>query len=972
MILLRQKISSRLNLKPLGVTDPYIRSIDPEDLPLQTLALVSDKLDGIALRKRAFEIKEELKLVDGTALVEIIGGRNREFQIIVDPEKMKESKTSLDEIAMALNNSSLLKDLGLIKTEDKYYHLETQGHVVTVADIEEIVIASNFQQSLKVKDVAKVISQEQEHQNYVRFSQKGKNIDNALFIVVSKLKGRNIVKVSKNIDKKIKEIKERTNLFEDINIEVVKDEGRVASEQIYGLVINLLQAIGIVFLVLLAFLNYRAALIVAVSIPITLLTVFGVGNLFGYTINRITLFALILSLGLLVDSATVAIENIVRNKKLSPNLKKTELIAKSISEVGIALFLSTLTTVIAFIPMAFVTGMMGPYMGPLPFFVSAALIVSLIFSYTINPWLASLFCKDEIKSKLIEDCGFICKSKEAFLKAYQWLLSKLLDNTKLRKIFLKSAAIILSLVMLLPLLKFLRFRMLPKADREQIYVYMDLDRGTSIEKTNSVAVNIADYLKEQDFITSVQSFVGTPPVLDFNGLFKGVSDRRGSHQITLKLNIVHPDERDVTSAELALIFREKVNNYLKKYENIRVQIIEDPPGPPVRSTFHVKVKTNSNKLLKEVTLDIEKKVEQIRELKDIDVSLLEPNDKYIILIDRDRAAKLEVNVDSISRALETIFSGKVIGVYHSDYNYEQEYIVLKFDRSLRDDSEKLKNIYVANNNGHHIAIAELVTVKKSNEDDVLLNDNREKTAYISGEMGKRSVTYASIDLLTILYGYKIPGHKTELQSLSLLTAEYLVDGQEKLKVQLGGEWELTIKVFRDLGLAMLIAIILIYLVLVAQFKTFVIPLLILGTIPLALVGIIPGFAFLFVVGNIYFSATSMIGVIALAGIVVNNAIIFVEYAMQIAKEKKSLKETLIEAGLIRLRPILLTSITTVLGSLVIATDPVWSGLAWAIVFGLSLSTILTLIVLPVLIYQFLGEKWFKEISKAEGTLTSNY
>ncbi len=964
MITLRQKISSRLNLAPLGIEEPSITSIDPEDLPIKTLALYSNQLNAIDLRKKAFALKNQIKQIPGISLVEVIGGQKREFQIILDPIKMQASKTSLNEIEDVLSSTSLLKELGFIKTADKYYHIETQEQAKTIDDIKNIVIIANMERNLKIKDVATVVSLSPERESFVNYDTKSINVEDAVYISISKQKGTNIINVSKSINNRLEELKKILPELKNISIAVVKDEGRVAKEEISGLIINLIEAISIVFIILLGFLNYRAAIIVAFSIPITLLTVLALGNLFGYTMNRITLFALILSLGLLVDSATVVIENIVRMKKGS-NKDKNILIPEAVAEVGDGLFLSTLTTVLAFIPMLFVTGMMGPYMGPIPFFVSTALIVSLIFAYTLNPWLAYVFCKDSLASIIDKKCGFICALAKKGISHYKNLLHTLLTSSKVRKSFLIFTFIILLAVMVLPILKFLRFRMLPKADREQVFVYIDLDNGTSIEKSNQVAKTAINRLKSLPEILSIESFIGIPPVLDFNGLFRGVSERRGSHQITLKLNLTHPKQRKISSEDLAYSFREILTKTLKPFKDAKVIIVEDSPGPPVRSTFYVKIKSDNTPLLYTVAKDLEEKVKSIKEVKDIDVSFLEQNDKYVLFIDKEAAAKSKVSVGSISKELETIFSGKIIGVYHSDYNLEQEYIVLKINRNLRDNIDDLDKISISNQLGNYVPLSKFVKVQVSDQDDIILNDNRERVIYISGEMGKRSVTYAAIDMLFLMSKYQVPGLKTKLQSFNLLNAKYLIDNKHELKIEIGGEWNLTIKVFRDLGLAMLVAIVLIYLVLVARFRSFLIPLLILITIPLALVGVLPGFALLFFLNRIYFSATSMIGVIALAGIVVNNAIIYIEYVKQVALKSSSLGEALIESGVIRMRPILLTSTTTILGSLVIAADPVWSGLAWSIVFGLSLSAILTLVIFPTLMYEFLGEKWFLSVKKGE-------
>ena len=963
MITLRQRIASRLNLAPLGASTPYISSIDPEDLPIKTIALYSSSLSPVELRRRAFYLKDGLKTIPGTAQISIFGGQQREFDIILDPQKMEETQSSLNEINQMLNNTSLLKELGLIKTADYYYHIELQEQALTAKDIGNIVIVSNIEEQLRIKDIATVVAGVREDDEYVTYRTKDVAMPHAVYLAVAKKKGTNIIAVSRRIDARLKALRARAPYLSGVTTTIVRDEGRVAREEITGLIINLMEAIGIVFIVLLGFLNHRAALIVASSIPITLVTTIAFGNLFGYTINRITLFALILSLGMLVDSATVVIENVVKNQARYPGKARTPLIADSVSEIGARLFLSTLTTVLAFIPMAFITGMMGPYIGPLPFFVSTALITSLVFAYTMNPWLASLFCKKAEMTTGLDRCNAFCQFARRAVGWYERLLRALLTRPALRRTFLLGAFLVLLAALSLLPFGCVRFRMLPKADREQMYVYVDLARGSSIERSYAASEAVTAALLKQDYVKSVQGFIGTPPVLDFNGLFRGIADRNATYQMTLKINLTRPGERPVTSEQLALRYRPVIYQALKAYPDASVMLVEDPPGPPVRSTYLLDVKCNDPAVLHAVTKDLEQKVRHIRGIDDLDTSILEPIDKYTLSVNTREAARSKISVGDVAEQLETVFSGKVIGVYHSDYNHEQEYIVLKFDRSLRDNIDDLAHITVSNALGNHIPLSQLVNVHTIPEENIVRNDNRERTAYVYGEMGKRSVTYAGIDTLRLLFHYSCPGLSLKRTSFSLLRATYLVNGKETLTIAMDGEWKLTVKVFRDLGTAMAVAVVLIYLVLVAQFNSFRMPVLIMGTIPLALVGVMPGFAFLFVLWRVYFSATSMIGVIALAGIVVNNAIILIEYIIQVIPDNTSLVDTLIDAGKTRMRPIMLTSVTTVLGSLVIAADPVWSGLSWSIAFGLSLSTVLALVVFPTLVYEYLGEKWFREVKE---------
>jgi multidrug efflux pump subunit AcrB len=953
-IRLRQRLDTNLNLKPLGVQNVSIEAVDPDNLAIMTLGLFSDTLDPVALRKQAFEIRNELKKVSGTSIVAVEGGRQREFSITLNPEKLKETQTAITEVAQALNKSSLLRVLGTIKNAETFQTIETTGTVQNITDIENVVVTSNVERSLKIKDIATVTIDTVEDDSYVNIYSKNKETKHAVLITVAKKKGENISEITQAIKHKIKELQSKTVLLNNITVDVLRNEGRVAHEEITRLTGTLIQAIGIVFLVLFAFLNVRAAIMVAITIPLTLLTVFGIGHLAGYTINRITLFALILSLGLLVDNATVVVENIVRNRKENPNWDKIKLITLSVSEVGTGLFLSTLTTVLAFIPMKFVTGMMGPYMGPLPFFVSTAIIVSLVYSYTIVPWMASIFCKDTGSQQ--PKPNRLTRIYSRFMEAYTNLITNILSSAKKRKRVIVVCIVLVCIVMTFPAFKLLRFRMLPKADREQMYVYLDLNSGTSIEKTYSVSKSLATHLTQEQNIKNVQAFVGTKPILDFNGLFKGASHRKAPHQATLKLNLTHPDNREKKSEDLALVYRTKIIDFLKKYPGSIFQLVEDPPGPPVRATFFVKIKGSSLELVEKTALDLKNKAQHISELKDLDTSVPEELTKFTLRVNTEKAAISKVSTASIAKTLEVLYQGSVVGIYHDESNREQEYIVLRFDKNHRKDISGLKNIMIINDIGNPLPVSRFLEITEGPTNKTILADNRETVVYLSGEMGSRSVTYAAIDFLNLLYNYSPPTSNLKRTHFSLMETKFEAPDNSWLSIDVDGEWKMALEVFRDLGLAMGIAILLIYLVLVAQFRSYLIPLLISATIPLALVGVFPGFAFLFLTDRVYFSATSMIGVIALSGIVVNNAIILLEYIMLSLEKGTPLKKAVTTACAVRLRPIVLTSMTTILGSLTIASDPVWSGLAWSIVFGLSLSAILTLIVFPTLIYHAYEKK----------------
>ena len=492
IIMVDDRIQRNFDLVPLGIAPPKVRSIDPDDVPVMTIALTSEKVDPVGLRKFAFKLRDRLSIVEGTSNIEVVGGRKRELAVILDPLRLAEIKVGLPSIEQALGRGNIFLPSGLIKGEKKFTPLEATSVVRRKSDLENTVVVTGDYGQLHLKDLSLVVERVEEIDSYVRhLKKKGTTVaesDNCVLISIAKLKGTNITTVTERVRSELSGL---GNNFipPTIHAEVIVDEGRTARREINTLVSNLLTAIFIVVIVLLLALDVRAALLVAISIPLTLASVFGVGFLTGQSINRITLFALILSLGLLVDNATVVIENIVRRMKTEKKKGRIDTVISAVNEVGPGLFMSTVTTVIAFIPMAFVTGMMGPYMGPIPFFVPAALILALVISLTLNPWMASVALKPGNKTRSIplpsvihHGVDRVKKIGSGIFESYHRYLHKLLVNRKARRRALSVIGLLIILSLLLPAVALVKFRMLPKADREQFFLYIDLPEGTPLER----------------------------------------------------------------------------------------------------------------------------------------------------------------------------------------------------------------------------------------------------------------------------------------------------------------------------------------------------------------------------------------------------------------------------------------------------------------------------------------------------------
>lgn len=985
-IQVRQKVDEVRNELPGAVNHITISENNPEDVPVLTLALTSETLDKLQVRKFAVDLHELLKKVDQVTNVEIHGGDKRELRITLLPEKLNEHKIDPRIIIGKIKKTNYRLIVGDdIEDQGEHKKIEVNGLWMNLDDAKTMKVATTDDfQPVFLADVARVETVAEETTQYARFSTKDDTDKDAVFLSLAKEEGSNITVVTDRILERLKTI----DIPEEIAVNVVRNDGQVAREEVQGLTANLFTSIAIVALVLLFTLGWRTALVVATSIPLTLAIVFGVGLLAGQTINRITLFALILSLGLLVDDAIVVIENAVRHleKRLHPD--KDKAIAQAVGEVGGGVSLATLTTVVSFIPMFFVTGMMGPYMGPIPFFVPAALIGSLVVAYTLNPYLASIlfpYPQDSSSSSTkstMHKPTLAIRIGSTIKNGYKKLLATLLSNKKLTVAVLAMVFVAGIISASLPFLQVVKFRMLPKDDKEQFYVYLDYPDSTTLDDNLAMTEDAEAFFLASEYVESVQSFVGMPPITDFNGLFRGVGARNEDNQATLRVNLTHPGERSLTSEEIVLAMRKDFEQAMARYDDVRIKMMEDAPGPPVRSTLMLKVKGQEREniteehreKLKMIAHDFEQYFMETAGVEDVDTSVDEPLENLSFLVDTAKATKMGVYTKDIIDALDVALNGQVIGLYRDSVDKERENIVIRFGEEYEKDIEKIRNLYVnyvptvkaAMGEGDivklmrekQVPLLDVVSIEPKRMDNQLCSENRSMMYAINAEMGDRSVVYAALDILGTMLSYELPfTGQSRLVGWNLYEAVYEDEATGfRYVVEWDGEWELTLDVFRDLGLAMLVAIFLVFVILVAQFRKFRIPLIILVTIPLALIGVMPGYALIGATLGVYFNATSMIGVIALSGIVVNDAIVMIEYLHQLLGKGWGLKDALVEAASTRMRSIVLTSVTTILGSLTLIADPVWAGLGWSIVFGMVASTLLILLVLPALYSVVNGKK----------------
>ena len=976
---LYDKMYSNYDLKPYSIDDVRIRSIDPEDLPQVSYAIVysgsdlGNKERGQYLQNIAKTLRENIKKVEGTTSIEIIGGYSNDISIELIPERVENFWIDLMSVISKLQESFGKWVVGSIVNDNKSYNVFIDHNTDTLKSIENFVVYSRDNKKVLLQDIAHIsVWPVDIKSQYHRTTSSGS--EDAVFIGVAKLKWTNAVHIVENIHSVVEET--RKILPKNIDIITIQDEGETAKEATNELMLHLFVSIAIVLVILIIFLGVRDAINAAFCIPMVLGIVFIVALILGLDINRITLFALILSLGILVDDSIVMVENNARHLAMIPRTGKTkfEAILDSVKEVGVSIILSTITRVISFVAMFAVTGMMGDYMKPIPIFASIALTASLVVAFSINPFLASFLYKP--------DTAWHHENKEGWLlrwygKKLQIFINREPRTMKTRWYLKMGFWISLLLIIVTPImLDVFRARMLPKADKNQVYLWVDAERNTTIGWTSAIANDIESFLiqyseeyKEDSsipedlrIIKDINTSVGDRFLPDFANLFRWWNNRVGEHQITMRINLIPSHDRDISSEKFVIELRPILTEYLKsKYNDITLRLLEDPPGPPTQATFHMKLKWSvwvSDEDLAKFSSSIEKTVEWIKEeesIVDLATSHSTTAPGFEIRLNHDRIIESGLRESQVQWTIQSYFGEIPLSIArYEPGQYGSTKILVSVSREAKKDTSNIRTLSFMNPKWERIYlddIADIETVFRSYD---IYTDERSETIHIYGEMGSNSVVYPIIRLYGLFGTPEFEKTGFKKISASPYGIKFLGtnDGKEYF-LEWGGEWELTMDTFRDLGLAMIFSLFVIYFIIVTQFGSFIVGGLVMMTFLFSFFGIFPGFSVLYLTSGVYFTATAMIGVIALGGIVVGNALILLDYINQLIAEGKSLEYAVVEWSKKRFVPVMLTSIAAVAGSFIITSDPVWSGLAWSIIWWLSLSAILTLYFIPIFYYTYL-------------------
>jgi multidrug efflux pump subunit AcrB len=935
IVRLNQKLYANMDLIPPGASPPLVKPRSIDDVPILALTLWSKRYGDFELRQIAAQVHDTIKQTPDVSAVALIGGERREIRITLDTTRLAAYSLSPLQVASALGISNRRLPSGHFASANQEYLLETGEFLRTADDVRNVVVAAVHDQPVFVRDVAQVTDGGEEPSEYVRYS-SGREFYPAVTIAISKRKGTNAVKVAEDVLARIEPLKGSV-IPSDVTVSITRHYGETAAEKSNELLLHMFIAVISVSLLIAIALGLREALIVFLAIPVTLALTLAVFYFYGYTLNRITLFALIFSIGILVDDAIVVVENIARHWRIPANRGRPprDVAIEAIDEVGNPTILATLTVVAAILPMAFVGGLMGPYMRPIPIGASAAMVFSLLVAFIVTPWAAVRI----LKPGATHEAG---EHEDRLTRLYRRVMGTLLRAPVLRWGFLGMVLFLLLGSMSLVYFKFVKVKMLPFDNKSEFQVIVDMPNGTTLEQTARVTQALAVETQRQPEVVNVQTYVGTAAPYNFNGLVRHYYLRRGSNVADIQVNLLRKSDRRLQSHEIAKQVRQKLMPVAARY-GARIKVAEVPPGPPVLQTLVAEVYGPTQDGRTRVARQIRDLFRRTDGIVDVDWYVEDDQPEYRLIVDNEKAALNGISEDEVSRTVTIASAGYQAGLLHVDSAKEDVPLTLRLDRANRSDMDRLGNLKLTARNGQTVALSELVRPETVIVEKSIYHKNLMPVTYVTADVAGsiESPVYAvlqtgpEIDRITIPEGYKIEQHMAALPA-----------NADRYSMKWDGEWHITYEVFRDLGFAFAVVLILIYGLVVGWFQSFVTPLVIMAAIPFSLVGILPAHGLM----GAFFTATSMIGFIAGAGIVVRNSIILVDFIELRLRDGVPLEQAVIDAGAIRFRPMLLTAAAVVVGAAVILFDPIFQGLAIALMAGEVASLALSRMTVPIVYF----------------------
>lgn len=941
------KLYSNFDRIPQGVSQPIIKVRSIDDVPILALTLWGKNYDAYQLRRIAGELEHSLKQPDDVSETTVIGGQPRKLRVVLDTQRLAGYGLTPGSVVMQLGAANTRSQAGSFARDNQELQVEVGNFFTRPEELKQVVVGVHAGRPVYLRDVVDTISDgPAEPASYVMFaSVKGTtgSVTNpeypAVTITLAKRKGANATLIAESALHKIDSLRGNT-LPNDLNITVTRNYGETAKDKSDELLKHLFLATLSVTLLIALALGWRESGVVLLAIPVTLALTLAIFYFYGYTLNRVTLFALIFSIGILVDDAIVVVENIVRHFRLPANRGRSlaAVAVEAVDEVGNPTILATFAVIAAILPMAFVRGLMGPYMRPIPVGASAAMVFSLVVAFVVSPWAALRLLRHYADRP---ESGH--EAEGWTTRLYRRLMNPLIQNSGRRWPFLGGVVVLLlGAVAFIPL-KWVQVKMLPFDNKSEFQVIIDMPDGTPLEQTTRVAQALGSYLGQQPEVINYQIYAGTSGPYNFNGLVRHYFLRRQPNQADIQVNLLSRHERKAQSHDIARRLRPELDKIAAPF-GARIKVAEVPPGPPVLETLVAEVYGPDYKGQTELAAKMKKIFQETPGVVDVDWYVEDPQTKYDIKVNLDKAALQGVSAAEVTRTVQIGLSGASAGLLHDPSSREDIPIEVRLSRSDRSGIEDLGALKLPGPSGAQVSLHEITSVRQTTIDPSVYHKNLRPVVYITGDVAGvvESPVYAILKMSDAIERIQLPdGYQVKQYSGTTLP-----ERTDRFSMKWDGEWHITVEVFRDLGLAFAAVLVLIYVLVVGWFRSFKTPLVIMAPIPLTLVGILPAHALM----GAFFTATSMIGFIAGAGIIVRNSIILVDFIELRRSHGMSLEDAVVDAGAVRFRPMLLTAAAVVVGASVILFDPIFQGLAISLMAGEVASTVLSRMTVPILYY----------------------
>lgn len=926
----------------LGTLPPLIKAKGIDDVPIMALTLFSDDANFTAenLTSVAHALETELKRIPGTRDIYTLGGAKDEVQVIFDTSRLRGYNLALNDIQQALEAANATSQEAWVVQDGTALPVQAGSLLSEVNEVRRLVVGMHEGAPVFLEDIAEVTRGGKVPAQSVMtgFGPAGERpvgqLAQAVTLAIAKQPGQNAVDITQAVTERLELLKDRV-IPQGVEVLVTRDYGYTAADKSNTLITKLLFATGSVVLLILAALGWRQALIVGIAVVITLAITLFFSWAWGFTLNRVSLFALIFSIGILVDDAIVVVENIHRHLKMGTK-SLVEIIPKAVDEVGAPTILATFTVIAALLPMAFVTGLMGPYMSPIPINASAGMLISLIIAFVVTPWLAVKLMKHEGHDS--GDTKAEAK-KDRVLNFFDKVMRPFLGESRKRRVILGVTVVFLTIAAaMLPAFQAVVMKMLPFDNKSEFQVIVDMPEGTPVEETQRVLLALGEYLETVPEVMSWQTYAGTAAPINFNGLVRQYYLRADPHMGDIQVNLVDRRDRKLASHPIALSVRAPLQAIGERF-NANVKVVEVPPGPPVLAPIVAEIYGPEPAIRAAMTRRVETLLKGTDDVIDVDTTLEASANRWLIQVDRDRAARLGVAQGQLVEALSIALGQVELSYLHDERMKYPVPIRLQLAEGDKAQASQLLSLSVRNRSGQLVSLSEFAKVTAADWQGSIYHKDLLPVNYVMADMAGKldSPLYGMFDAVFTL--------SDEVDA----PEQYFINQPvwpDTAAIKWDGEWQITYETFRDMGIAYAVGMILIYMLVVAQFKSYLVPLVIMAPIPLTMIGIMPGHSLL----GAQFTATSMIGMIALAGIIVRNSILLVDFINQSIREGACWEDAVIKASAVRAQPIILTAVAAMVGGFFILDDPIFNGLAISLIFGLLVSTLLTLVVIPLLYY----------------------